>query len=371
MDNSKFCFAPFREALIDTDGSMMPCCEYKIKSNLTFNDFDKWWDEETELVRKDFISETHNEGCTYCKDKESIPGGTRHRVNVNSRYTLTLKKEEHDDPVRRKTPEFLEIRFGNYCNLKCIMCGPYASSSIAQEINENRGLYFKNKINYRNNKTIRWWEEPGALEKLKYLAKNAKYLTFTGGEPMMIPEVVDILSEADPSCQISFSTNLTRLNSKILNVFEKFESISLSVSLEGVSTHNDYIRHGSEWAQIVESIKILKQRSNVRINIAHVMQHTTVFAFPKLAKFFEEYQLLSTFNAVYHPPGFLTVNSVHPRDMDTFKDYLAKHPHTTIESWIKDYKFDEYYHKNFKNYVGMLDQIRDTDFRDVFTPQWD
>jgi MoaA/NifB/PqqE/SkfB family radical SAM enzyme len=371
MNNSKFCFAPFREALIDTDGSMMPCCEYKIKSNLKFNQFDEWWDNETAPVRDDFINDVHNEGCTYCKDKEKIPGGTRHRVNVNSRYTLTLTPEEQANPTRRETPEFLEIRFGNYCNLRCIMCGPYASSSIAQEINENRGLYFKNKINYRNSPTIRWWEEPGALDKLKHLAKNAKHLSFTGGEPMMIPEVFDILSDADPSCNISFSTNLTRLNSKLLNVFEKFELIKLSVSLEGVGAHNDYIRHGSEWNQIIESIKILKQRSNVRINIAHVMQHTTVFAFPKLSEFLEEYQLLSTFNAVYHPPGFLGADSIHPRDMDSFREYLVNHPHKTIESWLENYKFDEYYHKNFKNYVAMLDQIRGTDFHVVFSPQWD
>lgn len=381
IDRKNFCMAPFREVVVETNGTMLPCCEYKYpapkhQSLNHFNNFDTWHKVELGQLRQRMLDNQPDPGCDYCKSKEQIPGQAHLRSYINGKYPDETPWTASEITTNI---DFLEVRFGNYCNLGCIMCGAYASSSIASEYIKNEDKFinsgFKIHEGQRHSlKTVRWWEEPGALDKLYDIAKEVKYIHFTGGEPMMIPEVVDILNAMDPErvIKVSMNSNMTKFTDRAYRAFERFKLVHINASMEGVEEHNDYVRYGSAWQLITETVARLRNMPNVNILPVHVLQHTSVFALPRLKQYCQDIGLPLKCSEVYHQSawGNITLHSVSPHDIEKFKLYLAENPDPTFQAWIDKYKFDLHKHQRFHQYVDMLDSIRGTNFSATFNPTW-
>jgi molybdenum cofactor biosynthesis enzyme MoaA len=380
-DSNKFCAAPFKEMIIDTDGSLAPCCEYKTpgtvgdKGRLKFMQFDEWQATKMETLRQQMITGDHNPGCTYCKNKESIPGQVNLRKYINQKY---INRKYINQPTQI---DGIEIRFGNYCNLKCIMCGPYASSSLAEEYLQHKDTYVKNDFEYTARlKTVRWWEETGAAEKLIELVQTAKYLNFAGGEPLMVPEFVRLLDNVNVNTirRINFNTNMTKFNDKIFAALDRFPRgvVKVYASIEGIGAHNDYIRYGEDWQLVADAVDRIKSLPKIKIAINSVMQATTVYSAPALVKFGKQKNIEIVFGEVYPmtgygTSGYLTINSVSPADIQQFQQYLDANPHPVLQGWVDKYEFDPEQHSRFRKFTEMIDSIRGTDFKTTFNPNWD
>jgi radical SAM protein with 4Fe4S-binding SPASM domain len=372
IDPSKFCTAPYRTAVISHDGQLLPCCEYLPEDNGNgkhyFNDVENWWNNGLATLRNKFKNGETDSNCRYCVSKESTPGIKTARWATNQQYYESVAKEYPTIQIP-KTPDNIEIRFGNYCNLKCIMCGPYASSALATEYITNREIFNKHKIWWDNQvKTIRWWEEPGALDRLNKIVTNANTIMFTGGEPMMVPEIVDVLRNTRKTCKINFVTNLTKLSDKLFNEIIKFDSVNMTVSLEGIEDHNDYLRYESNWSVIDNNINRLLTAKNVEININHVLQHTSIFSLPKLVNYCQTKNIHLVLSTIYPPDSGLELCSAAPNDVEIFKKYLKLAPNPPLEQWINTYQFDANKHQKFYEYIDMLDSIRGNNFDRVFSP---
>ena len=361
MISQTFCSAPFKEALVDTDGHLKPCCQFKAPpSQNNFKNFNKWWEEELEDLRNDMESGKINPGCEHCQSIEV----KKLKDLINKKYIEDIKKIEL---------KHMEIRFGNYCNLKCIMCGPYASTSITEEYIKNRELYSIN--GFRNGgelylKPQQWWNDVDAYDQLIKNIKDLKSLHFGGGEPLIMPELIKLLDELTPNTKISFNSNITKLSPKLLKVFEKFKEIRIFASLEGIEEHNDYIRYQSKWKEVDQNIQILKSYQNINLSIVHVLQHTSVYTLPKLIEYTKQNKLNINFNEVFSHDGKLEIHSVSPTDLEIFKEYLDANSNPALSKFLEKYQFDINKHKLFQKYVNMLDSIRNTDFRKSFNPSW-
>ena len=360
--------------VIDTDGTLLPCCEYKYpaptyKSENNFTNFDTWWTVENGALRQKMLNNQHDDGCTYCKNKESIPGQFHLRLYHNKCYPI--KQDNYTPEIQQ-----IEIRFGNYCNLKCLMCGPYASSSLSEEYVRNNELFSSNDFKVYNVKTIRWWEEPGALDKLYSMVQHVKSIHMTGGEPMMIPEVVDVLNSIEnTNVKVTFNTNMTRFTEKVFVALSRFKTVGISASLEGVGKHNDYIRYGSKWETIVQAVDTIKKYPNIQLTIETVLQHSSIYTLPDLIKYAKDNNIKIHFNEVYTKSGYgsggyLTVNSAAPEDVEKFKSYLKENPNPTLESWINSYEFDSRQLAKFRKFVEITDKIRGISFQQMFNPTW-
>jgi sulfatase maturation enzyme AslB (radical SAM superfamily) len=200
-------------------------------------------------------------------------------------------------------------------------------------------------------------------------------INFAGGEPLLVPEVTDILNSLDLSKikNISMNTNLTRLTVKHLEAFERFNSIDIMVSLEGIKEHNDYIRYGSSWVTVEQNIKTLKELSNIKLSITHVLQHTSIFSLPDLVEFSEQHDIPLNLTEIYHgsypSPGVLTVNSALPKHVNLFVAWLSEYNgryKAHLINWIKKYEFNNDLHYKFCDYITMLDGIRGNSFTDTF-----
>jgi sulfatase maturation enzyme AslB (radical SAM superfamily) len=370
IDQKKFCMAPFKTAVIDRDGVMLPCCDYmptlsQRSQMLKVDNVDHWWKIELQDLRQDMISNKDNPGCHHCKSKEANPNYWSIRQQTNDRYP--------DLDYNTIGLDSIEIRVSNYCNLKCLMCGSYASSSIADEYKRYESEYNSIGMVMPYEETVRWWDDVETLSKLKNVLVDVKEVQFAGGEPLLVPEVLDTLDQLSPDVSVHFITNLTRLSDKFLTAIKKFQQVKIIVSLEGHGSHNDYIRHGSKWDVIEKNILTLLNCPNVYININHVFQHTSLFALPKLLEFVDGLNLDIRIQEIvygsYPSPGVLTINSALPEDVERFKTWLDTYQGSCkelLDVWVRSYKFDQELHDRFVKYVNMLDKIRGCDFHKTF-----
>lgn len=367
------CMAPFVSVVIDKNGELLPCCDFmQDKSDLQkghLSEFSKWWNQDLLVLRNKMLSHQSESGCDHCLTKES-----------NGQSSLRLMYN-HNFSERSITPKIglVEIRLGNYCNLRCIMCGGYASSSIQTEYSSNQDLY--NRLNiFMSSESVAWWKDNRCMDNLKIILENAETVHFAGGEPFIVPEMVNILSmiNVQKIKKISVSSSLNNLSSKIVKELDRFKSVNIAASIEGVGKFNDYIRHGSDWNIVVNNLKLLAQKENIQLGISHVLQHTSIWTLPKLIEWADEQGISIVLAGVYYysypAPGVLTIDSVNPIDLDKFIDWLSNYNgvyKSVLDQWIKNYKYDPALNQKFHEYMSMLDNIRGTDFKLLFNPTYE
>ena len=385
-----FCKAPFKTAVVDTDGRLLPCCEYMTnESDLqpyklnAENDwmFKEWWEKGLNPLRERMIKGEIDPGCRYCISKEQNAGYRSARFNTNKKISDSYQKiiKDYQDG-KRLYPKQIELRLGNYCNLKCIMCGPYASNSIMAE-------YKKNKKTYNDFGITSNWEDPNMRENWYAYQHNedialdvvskASFIHFAGGEPFINPKIFKLLEVTKPDTKISFNTNMTMISDKVLSALDKFEFVQIQASIDGVGPHNDYLRNGSRWNKIVENLKKCKNKKNIGISINYVLQHTSLYTFENVINFVNEHNFELVIGVVYYGSvdgsGHLTINSAVKDDVDNFRRFLSANDFqqkSVVQSWVDSYIFDQKLHGRFKDYVKMLDSIRGTNFAKTFNPSW-
>ena len=412
-----FCKAPFKTAVIDTSGALLPCCEFMAnKSDLTpyklnaTDDwmFDQWWKNGLDPLREKMLKGEVDPGCEYCISKEKHrkkptmaeitktlkeggmvnalrgEGVSSLRTGTNQRFPDTFEQIKSDYlRKKREYPKQIELRLGNYCNLKCIMCGPYASSSIMAE-------YKKHKKEYNDFGIVSKWEDPHMPEQwytyehnretLLDVASKAGKIHFGGGEPFISPMLVEVLEAMSPNTYLRFNTNMTRISDKVLKALEKFNTIEIEASIDGVGPHNEYYRNGSKWEQIIENFKKLKRCANIKIDIYYLLQHTSLYTLKDVIAFAEEIDINLLFGEVYpgsvDGSGHLTINSASEKDVDNFKVWLnssnsiSQTQRNTVQLWLDSYKPNINLNNRFIGYVNMLDKLRGTDFVKTFNPSW-
>ena len=361
--------------VVDVDGSMNPCCQYNKRlpghDHIKFTYFHHYQATIQRKMNEDAAAGTRHDRCSKCWEEEDL-GWTTIRQHWNDFYGVdAVDHFDFENPLYH-----VELRFGNFCNLKCIMCNPRSSSSVAaeQEANQSKfkhlGLY--NNINVSNE---HWWESPEFEKFSERLLKDARWIHMTGGEPFIIPEVVSLLDKLLPkkdTVRISFNTNLTKVSEKLLSRLSQFKNLNLNISLEGVEEMNDYIRYPSKWEDIVSNIDLIKNKVPLAIlAVQHVLQHTSVYALPELVNFYSKYNM-RLFLTTVQGDEFLTFKSVPPSDLLKFRvwaatcELLDNDCRNLIINSIDQTEFDPKLYTRYRSYVEMLDSIRGNDYYKIF-----
>ena len=201
---------------------------------------------------------------------------------------------------------YFDLRLGNVCQLKCIMCSPHDSSSWIKEW----------KIQYPKYNLVRedqgwdpsfdytWYQKGSFIDTMKSQVKNIKELYFAGGEPLMIPEHYKILefmvdSGHAENCILRYNSNGLRLPPKLFALWEKFKEIRFNFSIDAYGDKNEYIRFPSKWNEIEENLRLLDDTGpNVIVNIASAVQLLNV---PYMAEF-ADWKLEQNFKKINRPP---------------------------------------------------------------------
>jgi len=234
--------------MVDGTGRVKPCCrfleDYRPKNHTLDNHsiqdiFDSDFQND---LRKRVLRGERLEGCKRCYEEEdNNKKSLRMRLNEHTKVG-----EKHVDTNDNKL-EYLELSLSNDCNLMCRMCDSRYSHKLFDEEQEYHGKTFSKTKRTKAN-----------LDSIYPHLKDMKYIKFTGGEPLIIPDHWTLLEYAvekgyAKNIRLNYSTNCTVFpKQKIV----EFDHIELAVSLDSiVKEENEYQRHLTNHSQALANIE--------------------------------------------------------------------------------------------------------------------
>jgi len=357
----------------------------------------KCFDEESKGVASKRIWET---GTWYYEEQIDIPE--------------LISYTESDGTVPSKL-QYLDLRLGNTCNLKCIMCSPHDSSLWVPEHTKVYPLFnsqtIKNQMEWYPHKfNNRWHENPKFWGQIYEQIPNIKQIYFAGGEPLAIKEHKIFLEEIirrgyAKNISLRYNTNGLLINDSIVNIWEQFKKVKVGFSLDGMEERLQYIRYPTQWNDVLKSLILLDNTSDhIEVNLAFATQILNIKHVPNFVKWkvtsdFKKINLghnaagQQTSGGLFSPhlvwiPTWLSLRVLPQQDkseireiFNDLKQWLWQNYTQDDEFWINnpygwkrwegilnwmDAEDHSHLLVDFKEYIEIMDNQRGTNFRNTF-----
>ena len=254
-----FCMIPWTHIHGFPTGEAYPCCLAEMEhpiGNMQENSLEEVWNGPKYVqMRESMLADKPCKECTRCYEQEAS-GFFSMRNSHNKHFGHHIDKVDQG-----ATPKFdivyWDIRFSNLCNLKCRSCGDIFSSNWVQE-NKARGVTSKDTPNvvYAGKFKLDIWEQ------MQPHLDSIEQVYFAGGEPLMMEEhwlILNALIERKRfDVKLIYNTNFTRTKYKDIDVLElwnKFDSVSIGASLDAEGDRGEYMRKGTVWNDVVANRK--------------------------------------------------------------------------------------------------------------------
>jgi len=318
--NKSFCMLPWVHVAVNPNGDVIPCCVSTATVNkIDGTPYNLGKDNLNQIINSDGYKSIRSDmlkgklvnGCEQCYKQEQY--GISHRNNYNNYW---LKKESGRKKLASgthipETIEYIDLRFGNLCNLKCKSCSTINSSQFEKELfdiqesNPKIGNYISMT---RYDDINDWYNTDMFMENIKSQTDNILEMYITGGEPTIIDknyEMLEYFIEQGKSKNIflKLNTNMTNMQDTFLNMISQFKQVMFFASIDGFGTMQEYIRYPSKWEQIDKNLNKLveKTKDNIIIKVSPVIQSTNLGLITELFEYLENFNRIhdKTVVAIY------------------------------------------------------------------------
>lgn len=358
------CMLPWVSIETSPIGTARPCCladeeivdPAGVKYDLKTTDIETIYKSEyMQDLRQQFRRGEKPKTCNRCWSEEAA-GRTSKRINSRLRLKDMYAKVDWDN----NTPDqlwFVDLKLGNICNLKCRICGSWSSSKWAEEeMNYDTGI--KNKKDHTAYAWLRQgrWPRQSQLfwDNLQTLLPNIKYLEFTGGEPWMIQEHIDLLKFAvsqgySKNIDIHYNTNATQWPEDLVSIWQDFGRVNIAFSVDNVEQKFEYERYGAKWDtanKIIDATHQLQlQHPNITTQLCFTVNIQNVFYLDDLLDWADTKKFNDVFFNMLHSPEVMSIQYLTP-DAKTL--VLNKLKSTTWKSG--------YYQTEINNIINFIEQ---------------
>ena len=398
--------APWASINLYTNGEMVPCRHWHTSGHhhklnrehdprvteepMFFYDFDKYINSDHIVAaRKGQYNGEFVDSCNRCWEDEKAG-----KTSLRKVYNKTFSKHFDFSLINKETFETtdaaiisMDLKMGNYCNLKCAMCRPELSSLVAQEQHDHRDKFKFDKLKFVELDTFvnsekrfgkfdkdskvsyRWQKTQEFQDFFKRFRNQLRWISLTGGDPAIQTATTDLLeSVTDPDLvTLSITTNGAVTNNKLIDQLKRFKEVWVNVSLEAVGEQNDQIRFPSHWDDIEQNIVTYSQLPRSYLYVSHVLQSFSAINLVELVKWCDQRKFKMEVLELNSPP-FLVLNSVPPHIMEKFHNDLKKinselnqHVVDSALYWVSKYKYDSVLHEQRVQYLETLDSLRGTE----------
>ncbi len=375
-------------------------------------------------VRVSMMKGEWNPECERCRQEE-VNGIRSRREYESEDWDLTLEeameKTNEDGSIDPSDfdLEFFDIRYGNFCNLKCRMCGPTDSHmwysdhvalynttkykdthDLIQLTKNEKGKWSTDQYDWFKNSNFYW-------NNFEKHTGKAKKLYIVGGEPLIIEEHFESLERLIAAgrakdIQIEYNSNLTNVTDRIMKIWENFKQVRIGVSIDGYGDVFEYQRTPAKWPSVYKNMKKLNDNPNINLKgwFAFTVTPFNVFHLPEFMKWKLEESGLTRFNPITGPRPVITQHMCHspkyynvkvlPQMLkdevcDTYQEYIdwvlasnhsdhVKQKFVSILDGIMDFMNSEDFAtdhlEEFKLHTTKLDLIRNQNILSV-VPQYE
>ena len=372
-------------------------------------------------VRKTMLEGNVPASCTKCfkEEQEGIASkriwetGTWHyEEGIDIPELIAQTAEDGSVPYQL---QYLDLRLGHTCNLKCIMCSPHDSSMWVPEHKKIwpiiQSPLIKKQMDWTAGDFNNYWHEnPAFWDQIYDQIPNIKQLYFAGGEPLLIKEHKTFLLEIikrgyAKNISLRYNTNGILVNDEIIAIWEHFRKVKVGISLDGINERVGYIRYPTDFAEVEKNLWRLENTpDNIQINIALAVQILNIKHIPEFIK----WKITSGFKKINFDknaagqtagggicgvhllwiPTWLSLRVLPKEDKAEVRDLFANLQEWLWKHYTQDREFwednpygwkrwegildwmDAEDHTNllpdFREYITTLDRQRGTDFKSTF-----
>lgn len=310
-DKSILCHAPFVSINFEQNGNMTACCynRYDIIGRYPYASIAEAWNSPAANKLREYIkTEELDGGCSACR--ELIEAGN---------YSGT-KAIFYDEYAKNKSlfvgnmPKVFEFELQNTCNLECVMCNGYFSSTIRK----NREKMPSTAMVY----------DAAFVEQVAAFMPSITDMKFLGGEPFLIDIYYDIwekILEVNPNIKIHITTNGTILNERAKRMLERLK-VGIILSLDSVDEHTyTSIRKNANYTRMMENLEYFRtitKRKDTYLNIAACVMRTNWRQLPQLLEYANSKGIKIHFNTVWRP-HHLSLKSLDAGSLGDIIDFLV------------------------------------------------
>ena len=270
-----------------------------ISLNLRNNSIEEIWNsDQMKQTRLTMLRGEVPDSCKKCFVEES------NGIVSKRQWETEVWKERLDLPSIIKTTDkdgglpvnipYFDLRLGNICQLKCIMCSPHDSSAWIKDWKIQYPTYKSIELQtdqrWDSSYDYTWYQKGSFLDIMKGQASNIKELYFAGGEPLLIPEHYKILefmveNGAAKECVLRYNSNGLELPDRLFELWNHFKQVKFNFSIDAVGDKNYYIRYPNKWETVVENLHRLDDTpDHIIVNMACAVQLLNVLYLPELVE---------------------------------------------------------------------------------------
>ncbi len=341
LDKKHFCILPWIHLHVAQSGKVHPCCNNNrylgnVKSQ-TIKDI--WKGDDFNKIRNQFSNNIADKRCSHCYNIEKSGKESLRQIS-NRKYKEELDRVENNT----YQPIYLDIRFSNICNFKCITCWHGNSSAWFKE---------GSKTNASKNRIINAFTSN--FDELLNFLDDVKEIYFAGGEPLIMDEHYQILEELEKrklfDITLRYNTNFSTLNYKgrsILETWKKFNHVQVSASIDGAFTLGEKIREGFNWNQfIINRKEMISSCPDVYFEISPTVSTLNIFQLPELHQYLVNNYLIDI-NNIYlnflERPLKYNLKSLETEKYKEAKQGINNHIEWLTKSSAKKEIIDEFKH---------------------------
>jgi MoaA/NifB/PqqE/SkfB family radical SAM enzyme len=232
---------------------------------------------------------------------------------------------DQDWTIDAKPLMFLDLKLGNICNLKCLICGSWSSSQFAAEELANLApdQDKKSSFHYTMLKQGAWpRENPVFWREIASVADQIRYLEFTGGEPFMIEEHFELLRSLvsaglAANIEIHYNTNGTQFPKDAEFVWQSFKTVEIAFSIDDVGARFEYQRTNAVWTEVNENIsrfrELRRRHKNIQLQVCSTINVFNVSYLEELSHWIDHQNFDFVYWNMMHEAYYFSISTLPER----------------------------------------------------------
>ena len=327
IPHEKFCVLPWISLEASPIGSVRPCC---LAEEEIVDDGGEKFDLNTadlgvvqtslymQRLRQEFLDGKQPRTCRKCWNEERS-GRTSKRMHTLNRLKHIVTDQTWTADA--KPLQFLDLKLGNICNLKCRICGSWSSSTFAAEElqyipNEEK----KSSFHYTMLRQGAWpRDNPGFWQQIDTIVQDIRYIEFTGGEPFMIREHFDLLQsmvdrDIAHQVEIHYNTNGTQWPEHAEDIWRHFRTVEIAFSIDDLHERFEYQRTNAVWSEVEENIQRFRElrarHANIQLQVCSTVNVFNVMYLESLAQWIDQQAFDFVYWNMMHEAYYFSVSTL-------------------------------------------------------------
>ena len=408
-----FCVLPWIHLATRPNGDMRLCCtanasgagenhtvgliKNKDGSHANFGKvtpMEAWNSDFMKNVRTTMLAGEIPASCTGCFDEES-QGIVSKRIwetytwlNDEGVDAEELIRQTEEDGTVPERLQYLDLRLGHTCNIKCVMCSPHDSSKwvadwqklvpqLEDESVKKQMTWDKKEFNNK------WHEKESFWKELYAQIPNLKQVYFAGGEPLMIKEhkmfIQEIVRQGyQDKVLLRYNSNGLLVDNELIELWSKFRKVKFAVSVDASFERDDYIRFPGKFSEVERTLHMLDNTpDNIHVSMATAVQIFNIKHIPDFIKWkvnsnFKKMNVGRVHNMMMggglvnahlvHIPTFLNITMLPEADKQDVRERFAELKTWLWDNYTQDDEFWIHNPKGWRQWTGLLKHMdsRDT-----------